>query len=98
MTNTRPRGLRIWYSTQSVSIDNWYHKGLIYIECHSVFVCRRNWDSPTPSPSSECMPPPPEPKGGGEQTPAGEGVGVSQLRRLEKAWHSAYSVVGTYFC
>ncbi len=44
--------------TLSVSIDSWYHKGLIYTEYHSVCVCLRNWDSPTPSPASECAPSP----------------------------------------
>ncbi len=28
----------------------------------------RNWDSPTPSPASECAPPPPGTKGGGDTT------------------------------
>ncbi len=44
---------------------------------------RRNWDSPNPSPASECAPPP-GPKGGEAHSPAAEGVGESQLRRLEK--------------
>ncbi len=44
---------------------------------------RRNWDFPTPFLASECAPPP-EPKGGGEHSPAGEGWGESQFRRLEK--------------
>ncbi len=44
---------------------------------------RRNWDSPTPSLTCECAPPPNH--GGGEShTPAGEGVGESQFRRLKK--------------
>jgi hypothetical protein len=43
---------------------------------------RRNWDSPNPSLASECALPP---KPGGEaQSPAGEGLGESQFRRLEK--------------
>ncbi len=44
---------------------------------------RRNWDSPTPSLASECAPPH-YTKGGGTHTPAGEGLGESQFRRLEK--------------
>jgi hypothetical protein len=44
---------------------------------------RRNWDSPNPSLASECAPPP-EPKGGGAHSPAGEGLGEPQFRRLEK--------------
>jgi hypothetical protein len=43
---------------------------------------RRNWDSPTPSLSSECAPPPGTK--GGDHLPAGEGLGESQFRRLEK--------------
>ncbi len=42
---------------------------------------RRNWDSPNPSLASECVPPP---RIGGEHSPAGEGLGESQFRRLEK--------------
>jgi hypothetical protein len=33
---------------------------------------RRNWDSPTPSPASECAPPWNQ-RGGGARSPAGEG-------------------------
>jgi hypothetical protein len=41
--------------------------------------------SPTPSPERERVPSPPEPKGeGGAHSPAGEGVGESQLQSLEK--------------
>jgi hypothetical protein len=61
------------------------HKVLIRIyrapQCMSP---RRNWDSPKPSPASECALPPPGPKGGGAYSPATKGVGESQLRRLEK--------------
>ncbi len=42
---------------------------------------RRNWDSPNPSLTSECAPPPGP---GGAHSPAGEGLGESQLLRLEK--------------
>ncbi len=38
---------------------------------------------PLPSLASECAPPP-QTKGGGTHSPAGEGVGESQFRRLEK--------------
>jgi len=46
---------------------------------------RWKWDSPNPSLTSECAPPglPPEP-GGKAHSPAGEGLGESQLRRTEK--------------
>jgi hypothetical protein len=43
---------------------------------------RQNWDSPNPSLASECAPPP-EPDGGAHSS-AGEGLGESQFRRLEK--------------
>jgi hypothetical protein len=39
---------------------------------------RRNWDTPTPSLARECGPPP-RTGGGGANSPAGEGVGESQL-------------------
>jgi hypothetical protein len=42
---------------------------------------RRNWDSPTPL-SQARVPLPPEP--GGAHSPAGEGLGEFQFRRLEK--------------
>ncbi len=41
---------------------------------------RRNWDSPTPSLASECAPP----HGTLAHSPAGEGLGESLFRRLEK--------------
>ncbi len=45
---------------------------------------RRNWDSPNPSPASECALPP-GPKGVGvAHSPAAKGVGGFQFRRLEK--------------
>ncbi len=44
---------------------------------------RRNWDSPTPFLASYSMPLPPEPRGAAH-SPAGEGLGESQFRRLEK--------------
>ncbi len=58
---------------------------------------RRNWDSPNPSPASECALPP-GPKGGGAHSPAAKGVGESQFPNPiptigEKAEHSAYSAV-----
>ena len=41
---------------------------------------RQNWDSPPPSPASECPPPQKKkPKGGGTHSPACEGVGDSQF-------------------
>ncbi len=45
---------------------------------------RRNWDSLTPlSPASVSLPT--EQKGGGANSSAGEGLGESQFRRLEKS-------------
>jgi hypothetical protein len=44
---------------------------------------RRNWDSSYSSLASECAPPP-RIRGGGTHSPAGEGLGESQFRRLEK--------------
>jgi hypothetical protein len=41
------------------------------------------WDSPNPSPASECALPP-GPKVGGARSPAAKGVAESQFRRLEK--------------
>jgi hypothetical protein len=40
--------------------------------------------SPNPSLASECAPPPLYQKWGGRHSPAGEGLGESQFRRLEK--------------
>ncbi len=44
---------------------------------------RQNWDSPTSTLSPASVPLPPEPRGGTD-SPAGEGLGESQFRRLEK--------------
>ncbi len=53
----------------------------------------RNWDSPNPSPASECaLPPPPDQRVGGAHSPADKGVGKFQFRRLEKTLRTAYSV------
>ncbi len=49
-----------------------------YLEYHSVSPLVRI-GTPIPSPASACVPPP-EPKGGGEHSPAGEGVGDSKFR------------------
>ncbi len=46
----------------------------------SFFSSRRNCDSPNTSPAAECAPPP-RTGGGGAHSPAGEGLGESQLRR-----------------
>jgi hypothetical protein len=43
---------------------------------------RRHWDSPNPSLASEFAPPL---KGWGVHSPAGEGLGEFQFRRLEKS-------------
>jgi hypothetical protein len=45
---------------------------------------RWNWDSPTPSLASECAPPPGT-RGEEALSPADEGLGESQFRRLEKS-------------
>jgi hypothetical protein len=47
---------------------------------------RWNWDSPNPSPASECALPPGQKGGGGggAHSPAAKGVGKSLFRRLEK--------------
>jgi hypothetical protein len=60
------------------------HKVRIYKECHSVcpHVVIRTLPT-TFSPASMSPPPPPEP-GGRAHSPAGEGLGESQFRRLEK--------------
>jgi hypothetical protein len=47
---------------------------------------RRNWESPTPSLASECAPPPRS--GGRAHSPAGDVLGESQFRRLEKKLRS----------
>jgi hypothetical protein len=44
---------------------------------------RRNWDYPNPFLASDCAPPPRT--GGRAHSPAGEGLGESQFRRLEKS-------------
>ncbi len=44
---------------------------------------RRNWDSPTPFLAGACAPPP-WTNGGKAHSPAGDGLGESQFRRLEK--------------
>ncbi len=41
---------------------------------------RRNWDSPNPSPASECTLLPPGPKGREAHSPAAKWAGESQFR------------------
>ncbi len=53
---------------------------------------RRNWDSPTPSPASECASPPPKPKGGHTRLRV-RGWGDPITTTRPKALHSAYSVL-----
>ncbi len=55
----------------------------VYLKSTTVYVPRRNWDSPNPFLASECAPPP-RIGGRGAHSPAVEGVGESQFRRLEK--------------
>ncbi len=60
------------------------HKVLIYTEYHSVCPLAGIGTLPPPlSPAS--VPLPLEPKGWGANSPAGEGLGESQFRRLEKS-------------
>jgi hypothetical protein len=61
------------------------HKARIFKEYHVHCMSpRRNWDSPTSRSRQRVCPPPPGTKGGGAHSPAGEGLGESQSRRLEK--------------
>ncbi len=57
---------------------------------------RRNWDSPNPSPPTECALPP-RTKGWGAHSPAAKGVGRGGPIPTtgEKAQHSAYSVASS---
>jgi hypothetical protein len=58
---------------------------------------RRNWDSPNPSLASECAPPP-RTGGEGAHSPAGEGLGKSRFRRLEKKLSTLPTLcVGVFF-
>ncbi len=59
----------------------------IYKEYHNVcpLVGIGNFGTLPPPLSPASMPLPPEPKGGGGHSPAGEGLGKSQFRRLEKS-------------
>ena len=61
------------------------HKVRIYKEYHSVCPLVGIWTLPSPNPSlaSECAPPF-RTGGRGAHSPAGEGFGESQFRRLEK--------------
>jgi hypothetical protein len=57
----------------------------------TVYVLLSEWNSPNPCPPSECAlpPPPPGPEGGGgAHSPAAEGVGELQFRRLKKKLRS----------
>ncbi len=83
-----PRGVQLTLETYILKLFmavldciriNQNHKVRIYKEYHS-----RNWDSPNPSLASECAPQP-STGGGGAQSPASEGLGKSQFRRLEKS-------------
>ncbi len=53
-------------------------------EYHRGMSPRRNWDSPQPL-SRQRVFPSPQNQGGGAHSPAGEGLGESQFRRLEKS-------------
>ncbi len=57
---------------------------------------RGNWDSPIPSLASECVSPPGT-TGGGAHSPAGEGLGESQFRRLQKKF-STMPTLGCETC
>jgi hypothetical protein len=83
---TRNLYIKLFMAVLDCICINQNHKVRIYKEYHS-----RNWDSPNPSLASECAPQPstgtavPGGGGGGAQSPAGEGLGKSQFRRLEKS-------------
>ncbi len=68
---------------KSLKLEPLCHKVHTYKEYHSICPLV-GIGTPHPSPASEYLPPP-EPKGGREHSPACEGVGVSQFRRLEKS-------------
>ncbi len=58
----------------------------IYIEYHLCMSPRRNWDSPTPSPASECDPPTHRnQRGRGAHSPAVRGWGSPNSDEGEKA-------------
>jgi hypothetical protein len=73
------------------------HKVGIYKEYHSVFLLVGIGTLPSPNPSlaSECAPPPRT--GGGADSPAGEGLGESQTRRLEKKLSTLPTLWGGWF-
>jgi hypothetical protein len=58
---------------------------------------RQLWDSPTPSLPSECACAPPPGTKAGAHSPAGEGLGESQFRRLEKSLAVCLLCVLNYF-
>ncbi len=64
----------------------------------SFFSSRRNWDSPTLSPTGECAPPPLVPEGVGAHSLAEEGGGgVPILTRGHTLWYSIQYTVYVYF-
>ncbi len=73
--------------------DTQKHKVHIYLEYHSVYPRRWNWDPPPPFLPLASVPLPPEPKGGG---------GLTRLRVRgwrspnSNDWHSVYSVHRRY--
>jgi hypothetical protein len=71
------------------------HKVLVYTRLLKCMSPRRNWDSPNPSPASECPPPLNQMEGGTLAYWWGVG-GVPIPTTGEKAKHSAYSVGCTY--
>ncbi len=67
----------------------------INIKSTTVYVPRRNWDSSNPSLARECAPSL-QNRGEGAHSPAGEGLGESQFRRLESKLSTLlYYVVAT---
>jgi hypothetical protein len=69
-------------SSTRPAADYLLHNVHIFLENYSV--CPLVGIGTPPPPLSPASVPPPEPKVGGTDSPAGEGVGESQFRRLEK--------------
>jgi hypothetical protein len=73
------RSLSVYKSVGQTVVTTKY----VYIKILQCMSARQDWDSPNPSLASECAPPA-RAGGGGAHSPAGEGLGESQFRRLEK--------------
>jgi hypothetical protein len=88
-THFVPGSVSVLTSTQAAPAmhENLNRKVRLYKEYHTVCVpASELLDSPTPlSPASVPLPPEPNWGAGGAHSPAGEGLGESQFRRLEKS-------------